>query len=194
MSPQEGDESASLRPTLDTAASRQRYQTERDRRTRVDGNAQYVKIAGALGHYIEDPWADPTFSRAPIAEEVEVVVLGGGFGGLLCGTRLRGAGIHDFRIIEKAGDFGGTWYWNRYPGAACDTEAYIYLPLLEELGYLPPEKYARGPDILEHARRIGRHFDLYRSAIFQTQVTEMRWDDDLARWLVRTNRDDAIKA
>lgn len=192
MSSKKGDESASLRPTLDTAASRQRYQAERDRRMRVDGNAQYVKIAGALGRYIEDPWADPTFSRAPIAEEVEVVVLGGGFGGLLCGTRLREAGIHDFRIIEKAGDFGGTWYWNRYPGAACDTESYIYMPLLEETGYIPQRKYARASEIFEHARRIGRHFDLYDRALFQTIVTEVRWQEGGARWRIRTSRNDDI--
>ena len=80
-------------------------------------------------------------------------MIGGGFGGLLAGARLREAGIDDVRIIEKGGDFGGTWYWNRYPGAMCDVESYIYLPLLEELGYVPTEKYARAPEILAHSQR-----------------------------------------
>ena len=111
-------------------------------------------------------------------DEVDVVVIGGGFGGLLAGARLREAGVDDIRIIEKGGDFGGTWYWNRYPGAMCDVESYIYLPLLEEVGYIPTEKYARAPEILAHSRAIGEHFDLYRDACFQTEVTELRWDDD----------------
>ena len=101
-----------------------------------------------------------------------MVVIGGGFGGLLAGARLREAGVKDIRIIEKGGDFGGTWYWNRYPGAACDIESYIYLPLLEEIGYVPVEKYSRAPEILRHSRAIGEHFDLYKNACFQTEVTE----------------------
>jgi len=121
-------------------------------------------------------------------------VVGGGFGGLLTGARLREAGVQDVRIIEKGGDFGGTWYWNRYPGAACDIESYIYLPLLEEVGYVPVEKYSRAPEILAHTRKIGEHFDLYKAAIFQTEVTELRWDDAISRWIVKTNRGDAIKA
>ena len=118
------------------------------------------------------------------------MVIGGGFGGLLAGARLREAGVEDVRIIEKGGDFGGTWYWNRYPGAMCDVESYIYLPLLEELGYVPTEKYARAPEILAHSQAIGRKYDLYRGACFQTEVTEMRWDEDSARWIVATNRGD----
>ncbi len=134
-------------------------------------------------------------SRAhPLTDEVEVVVIGGGFGGLLAGARLREAGVQDLRIIEKGGDFGGTWYWNRYPGAACDIESYIYLPLLEEVGYIPVEKYTRAPEILEHSRAIARKFDLYRDVCFQTEVTEMRWDEKISRWIIRTNRNDAMKA
>jgi cyclohexanone monooxygenase len=96
--------------------------------------------------------------------------------------------------VEKGGDFGGTWYWNRYPGAACDVESYIYLPLLEEIGYIPKEKYSQAAEILEHSRAIGRHFDLYRNACFQTEVTAMRWDDDDQRWIVSTNRGDEMRA
>ena len=181
-------------PALDIASLRERYRTERDRRLRADGNEQYVEMTGAFESYLDDPWTPAGSAREAIAEEVEVVVVGGGFGGLLCAARLREAGITSFRIIEKGGDFGGTWYWNRYPGAACDTESYIYLPLLEETGYMPARKYARAPEIFAHACRIGRHFDLYPRALFQTIITEARWHDDDARWLVTTDRGDAIRA
>ena len=92
------------------------------------------------------------------------MVVGGGFGGLLAGARLRGAGIADVRLVEKGGRIGGTWYWNQYPGAQCDIESYIYLPLLEELGVVPTERYARAPEILAHAQRIADHYGLSERA------------------------------
>ncbi|GGC70227.1 flavin-containing monooxygenase [Chelatococcus reniformis] len=180
--------------SFDAAALRERYRVERDRRVRAEGNDQYVEMAGAFAHYLDDPYGDPGFTRPAVVEQVEVLVVGGGFGGLLAGARLREAGIDDFRIIEKGSAFGGTWYWNRYPGAACDTESYIYLPLLEETGYIPRRKYARAPEILAHCERIGRHFDLHGRALFQTVITGMRWDDDAALWQVSTDRGDAISA
>ncbi len=179
---------------FDPATLREKYRAERDKRVRVDGNEQYQEIAGEFAHYLEDPYVQPGFTRAPLTDEVEVVVIGGGFGGLLAGARLRQAGVQDLRLIEKGGDFGGTWYWNRYPGAACDIESYVYLPLLEEIGYLPVEKYSRAPEILKHSRAVGEHFDLYRNACFQTEVTEMRWDEAASRWIIATNRGDAMKA
>jgi cyclohexanone monooxygenase len=179
---------------FDPAELRRRYDLERDRRIRDDGNEQYVEISGRYTHFLDDPYADPDFRRDPVVRNVDVLVVGGGFGGLLTAARLRAAGYEDIVILEKAADFGGTWYWNRYPGAACDTESYIYLPLLEETGYMPVSKYARAPEILEHSRRIGRHFDLYRSALFQTTITAMRWDDALARWHVGTDRHDELRA
>jgi cyclohexanone monooxygenase len=179
---------------FDPEALRAKYQAERDRRLRTDGNEQYVEIAGKFAHYLEDPYVEPGFTRAPLTDEVEVVVIGGGFGGQLAAARLKEAGIQDVRIIEKGGDFGGTRYWNRYPGAACDIESYIYLPLLEEVGYIPVEKYSRAPEILRHSRAIGEKFGLYDNVCFQTEVTELRWDEDARRWIVKTNRDDAMKA
>jgi cation diffusion facilitator CzcD-associated flavoprotein CzcO len=116
----------------------------------------------------------------------------GGFGGLLAAARLHESGVQDIRIIEKGGDFGGTWYWNRFPGAQCDIESYIYLPLLEETGYIPKEKYSFGDEIRAHARRIGEKFDLYRLACFQTEIGEIRWLQDENRWLITTNRGDAM--
>ena len=173
---------------------REKYRQERDKRLRDDGNDQYIEVKGDFANYIDDPYVDPGFDREPLNDEVEVVVVGGGFGGLIAGARLREAGIHDIRMIEKGGDFGGTWYWNRYPGAACDVESYVYLPLLEETGYLPREKYSRADEIAEHSRRIARHYNLYDNACLQTEVTEVRWDDDAARWTIRTNRGDEMKA
>ena len=180
-------------PPFDPDALRLKYREERDKRVRVDGNEQYQDVVGDFAHYLNDPYVEPLV-REPLYDDVEVVIIGGGFGGLLTGARLREAGIQDLRVIEKGGDFGGTWYWNRYPGAACDVESYIYLPLLEELGYIPKEKYTHAPEILKHSRAIGEHFDLYRNACFQTEVTEVRWDDDAQRWIISTNRDDRMRA
>ena len=117
-----------------------------------------------------------------------VVCVGGGFAGLVTGARLRGGRRHDVRIIEKGGDFGGTWYWNRYPGAQCDTASMVYMPLLEETGHMPTEKYAHGPEILAHCQRIGRQFGLYDNALFHTEVTALSWDEAAARWVIETNR------
>jgi cyclohexanone monooxygenase len=164
---------------------------ERDKRLRADGNDQYQEVKG---RFALDPYVAPGFSRAPLHEDVEVAVIGGGFGGLLAGARLREAGIRDVRILEKGGDFGGTWYWNRYPRAMCDVESYIYLPLLEELQYVPKEKYSRAPEILAHSQAIGRKYDLYRGALFQTEVSGLRWDAESARWIVSTNRGDRLRA
>lgn len=179
---------------FDPDALKARYLAERDKRLRREGNDQYLEVAGTLAHYRDDPYVEPGFTRDPIVTETEIAIIGGGFGGLTTGARLRQAGIADLRIIDKAGDFGGTWYWNRYPGISCDIESYIYLPLLEEVGYIPADKYSRGSEIRDYVRRLGEHFDLYKDAIFQTEVTELRWDDESSRWIVRTNRGDEIKA
>jgi cation diffusion facilitator CzcD-associated flavoprotein CzcO len=179
---------------FDPNALREKYRQERDKRLRGDANEQYREIKGDFAHYLDDPYVEPGFTREPLTDEIDVVVIGGGFGGLLAGARLREAGVQNIRMIEKGGDFGGTWYWNRYPGAACDVESYIYLPLLEELGYMPVEKYTRAPEILAHCRRIGEHFDLYRDVCFQTEITDMAWDEASTRWIIRTNRGDAMKA
>ena len=179
---------------FDPEALRAKYRAERDKRLRTDGNEQYVEIKGEYAHYLDDPYVAPGFSRAPLTDEVDVAVIGGGFGGLLAGARLREAGVEGIRMIEKGGDFGGTWYWNRYPGAACDIESYVYLPLLEEIGYIPKEKYTRAGEILQHSRAIGEHVDLYRDVCFQTEVTCVAWDDDISRWIIKTNRGDAMKA
>ena len=179
---------------FDPVALREKYRAERDKRLRREGSAQYRQVAGAFSHLLDDPYVAPGFTREPLNDDVDAIVIGGGFGGLMAAARLREAGVQSIRIIEKGGDFGGTWYWNRYPGAACDIEAYVYMPLLEELGYVPTEKYARAPEIFAHSQAIGRHFDLYKDACFQTEVTELRWDEASGRWTVSTDRGDAMKA
>jgi cation diffusion facilitator CzcD-associated flavoprotein CzcO len=189
------DPAATL-PAIDFApdALRAKYRAERDKRVRADGNDQYVEVKGDFAHYVDDPYVEPGYTREPLAQTVEVLVVGGGFGGLLVGARLRQAGFEDIRLVEKGGDVGGTWYWNRYPGAQCDIESYIYLPLLEETGYIPKEKYSFAPEILEHSQRIAKKFDLYRGALFRTQVKELRWKQDESRWVVGTDRGDRLHA
>ena len=179
---------------FDPNALREKYRIERDKRVRIDGNEQYLQMERGYTHYLDDPYIDEEIKRSPLEDEMDVIVIGGGFGGLLAGARLKESGIERVRIIEKGGDFGGTWYWNRYPGAACDVESYIYLPLCEELGFVPKEKYAHAPEILEHSRNIGRKYGLYRDACFQTEVTGLEWDEEASNWIVRTNRNDAMRA
>ena len=179
---------------FDPAALKTKYLAERDKRIRGDGIEQYIEIKAEFSHYIDDPYVEPGFARDALTDTVEVVIIGGGFGGLLAGAKLRDAGIEDIRVIERAGDFGGTWYWNRYPGAMCDVESYCYLPLLEEMGYVPKHKYAFAPEILEYCRKIARHYRLYDNACMQTNVTEMRWDDESGYWHIQTDRGDNMRA
>ncbi|DAC59478.1 MAG TPA: NAD(P)/FAD-dependent oxidoreductase, partial [Candidatus Poseidoniaceae archaeon] len=175
-------------------ALRDKYRVERDKRLREDANDQYNEIKGEFSNFIEDPYTTEDIDREPFTDEVEVAIIGGGFGGLIAGARLSELGFEDIRIIEKGGDFGGTWYWNRYPGAACDTEAYIYLPLLEELDYVPSQKYAHAPEILSHSKNIAEKYGLYENACLQTEVTGMHWDALASRWVIQTNRQDRFKA
>jgi cyclohexanone monooxygenase len=180
---------------FDPEALRERYEHERLKRLRPDGADQYLEMAGQFAHYAEDdPHADPDFTREPLTDDVEIAIIGGGFSGLLAAARLAEQGVTDIRIIEAGGDFGGTWYWNRYPGAQCDTESYCYLPLLEELGYMPQEKYSYVTEIFRHSQRIGEHYGLYDKTCFQTRVRSIDWDEELQRWHVTTNRDDDMKA
>jgi cyclohexanone monooxygenase len=179
---------------FDPDALHAKYLAERDKRLREDGIGQYVEVKAQFSHYIDDPYVEPGFERAPVFDEVEFAIIGGGFGGLLMGARLREAGFEKIRMVDTAGDFGGTWYWNRYPGAMCDVESYCYLPLLEELGYMPKHKYSFAPEILEHSRNIARHYRLYDDALLQTGVTELRWDEGAQRWIISTNRGDEFTA
>ena len=180
--------------SFDAEALRRRYLAERDKRLRGDGESQYIEARGDFSDFVADPYVEPGFTREPVERRVDVLIVGGGFGGLLTGAELVRAGIGSFLLVEQAGDFGGTWYWNRYPGVRCDIEAAIYMPLLEEVGTVPTERYATGAEIFEHAKAIGRHFGLYERSLFQTKVEDMRWDDAAGHWSVATDRGDRILA
>ena len=179
---------------FDPDALGRKYQEERDKRVRVDGNDQYQEVTGEFAYFVEDPYIAKELQRDAIREEVEVVIIGGGFGGMLAAARLREVGIDDFKIIEKGGDFGGTWYWNRYPGASCDIESYVYFPLLEKTGFVPKQKYTNASETLEYCDVIAKQYKLHDSALLQTEVTATDWDETLGRWIVSTNRQDTIKA
>jgi cyclohexanone monooxygenase len=181
--------------TIDLAGLQARYLHERNKRIRPEGAGQYV-------HTTDEDWSDfnhtytypPIPQRLAVSEEVDAAVLGGGFAGMLAAVRFKQAGITNLRIIESGGDFGGTWYWNRYPGLQCDVESYVYLPLLEETGYVPTRKYCGGKEIFEHCQRIGRHYKLYDHALFGTEVDALRWDESTKRWLVTTRQGDVVRA
>ncbi|MEU5971643.1 flavin-containing monooxygenase [Streptomyces globisporus] len=176
------------------AALRERYRLERERRVRPDGAAQYRDADAEFGYYAADPYTEGPVERATLHDLVDVAVIGGGFGGILTGARLRQQGVARVRIVEKGGDFGGTWYWNRYPGVHCDVESHVYLPMLDETGYVPRWKYAPGDEIRRHAVRIARRFDLYADALFSTGVTGLTWDEASETWLVSTDHGDDFRA
>lgn len=178
---------------IDHDELRRRYREERDKRIRPDHNDQYLQPTGKFAGLLEDPFTTRV-ERDPLADEVTVAIIGGGFAGIMAGARLREAGIDDVRILEGGGDFGGAWYWNRYPGAMCDTAAMIYLPMLEETGYRPTMKYVFAPEIQGQAIRIAEQYGLYDRAVFSTQVTGLEWDDEASRWTVSTDRGDTIRA
>ncbi|MFJ3394280.1 flavin-containing monooxygenase [Leifsonia aquatica] len=179
--------------TIDLEAIRAKYAAERDRRVRPDGPRQYQRAAGAFGYYAKDPYT-PFADREPLTDRVDVLVIGAGFGGLLTAAELRRGGFDSIRLMDEAGDVGGTWYWNRYPGIHCDIESYVYMPLLEEVGTVPSWRYAPGDEIRRHAVAIAETFDLYRDAVFQTRATNLEWDDEAGEWLVETDRGDRMRA
>lgn len=179
---------------IDLAEIRAKYRAERDKRLRADGNSQYVEVTGKFRHFVEDNISKTIPVRDPLTDETDVLMIGCGYASLTLAAKLRDAGVEKIRMMDIAGDFGGTWYWNQYPGAQCDVESYIYMPLLEETGFIPTEKYASGPELLDHARRIAVHYDLYRDAYFKTQVQSMVWLEDECKWQIETDRGDKFKA
>ncbi|HWA63636.1 MAG TPA: NAD(P)/FAD-dependent oxidoreductase [Caulobacteraceae bacterium] len=176
-----------------------RFAEARDLRLkhRPEGTAQYTSdFSGWMAKYAGDPYAEaaPAEPRQPITDHVEVLFIGGGFSALLTAARLRERGVKSIRIVERGADVGGTWYWNRYPGAACDVPSYDYLPLLDEMGYVPSRLYAKGPEIYAHCQAIARRYDLYDLAVFRTTVTSTVWDDEAKVWRIGTDRGDAMTA
>ena len=178
---------------------KQKFAEARDLRLsyRPDGRSQYIADLdheGELARYEVDPHVAPPAPRDPITDTVECLFIGGGFSALLTAARLREKGVESIRIVERGGDVGGTWYWNRYPGIACDVASYDYLPLLDEMGYVPPSFYASGPEIFAHCQAIARRYDLYDLAVFQTTVTSTVWDAKAKLWRIGTDRGDKMSA
>ncbi|GAB3311509.1 NAD(P)/FAD-dependent oxidoreductase [Epidermidibacterium keratini] len=177
----------------DREAMHRKYAVEREKRLRSDGIRQWRALDGIVASADTDPFT-AVMPRETVHDHVEFLFIGGGFAGLTICARLKEAGFDDFRILEAGGDFGGVWYWNRFPGAMCDTAAMVYLPLLEETGHMPSAKYVHGPEILAHAQRIGRHYDLYPHALFSTHLESLTWDESASRWIVRTREGDKFTA
>lgn len=178
-------------------AIKQKFAEERDLRLsyRPDGTRQYTSdLTGELGKYEIDPWVVEPTEREPLTDHVECLFIGGGFSALLTAARLREKGIESIRIVERGADVGGTWYWNRYPGVACDVSAYDYLPLLDEMNYVPKSYFAQGPEIFAHCQAIARRYDLYKLAVFQTTVTSTVWDAKEKLWRIGTDRGDEMTA
>ncbi len=179
------------------AQIKKKFAEERDLRLayRPEGTQQFTsELEGELGRYAMDPYGGEITPRAPIRDTVEVLFIGGGFSALLTSARLRERGVESIRIVERGGDVGGTWYWNRYPGAACDVVSYDYLPLLDEMGYVPKHHYSRGPEIFAHCQAIAKRYNLYELAVFQTTVTSTVWNEEEQMWHVDTDRGDHMRA
>jgi cation diffusion facilitator CzcD-associated flavoprotein CzcO len=158
------------------------------------GAADYMAMEGEFRRYLEDVYSTDPVPREALQDECEILVVGAGFAGLLLWHKLRAAGFTDVRFCEKAGDVGGTWYWNRYPGIACDVESYSYLPLLEEMGYIPTMKFASGFEIMEYCQQMAEKFGFYDHCLFHTTVEKTEWDETKGRWTVLTDRGDAMHA
>ena len=158
------------------------------------GAADYMSMEGEFAKYLEDHYSEPPIEREPLTDQCEILVVGAGFAGLLLWYRLKEAGFTDVRFCEKGGDVGGTWYWNRYPGIACDVESYSYLPLLDEMEYFPTMKFASGFEILEYCQAMATKFGFYDKCLFHTTVERTDWDETTGRWTVHTDRDDVMQA
>jgi cyclohexanone monooxygenase len=158
------------------------------------GAADYMAIDGEFSHYLNDVYSADPVPREALDDECEILVIGAGFAGLMLWHKLSQAGFDDVRFCEKGGDVGGTWYWNRYPGIACDVESYSYLPLLEEMEYFPTMKFASGFEILEYCQAMATRFGFYDHCLFHTTVERTTWDEQTRRWTVVTDRGDAMKA
>lgn len=186
---QMGDRDKNVAP--DKGNILKRYALEKEKRNTDTTERRYTRMEGKFAHFQKDHNA--SFQERPAVElDVTAVVLGAGWAGIHAALNLKRAGVDDVCVIDKAADFGGVWYWNRYPGVACDTESYIYMPFLEEMGVMPQANYASGAEILNHAQAIARKYGLYENALFQTAITDARWDDESNRWRLTTDRGDRI--
>ncbi|CAN8104527.1 unnamed protein product [Discula destructiva] len=175
-----------------------KYNEEKEKRLRADGQSQYEELSKSsrLASLGKDPFADhEALNKQPSSlkdgQEVQVLILGAGFGGLLYAARMIEAGLKpdDIRLVDFAGGFGGTWYWNRYPGLMCDTEAFVYCPLLEETGYMPKHQFSYGEELRQHAERIASHYGLADKGVFRTTIKHAEWNEETRRWQLQLEQD-----
>ncbi|KAL1859566.1 hypothetical protein Daus18300_009567 [Diaporthe australafricana] len=179
--------------TIDVQSLSNKYAEEKERRQRVDGLAQNEELEESeyFSSLADDPFVDHDALNAQHpalvdGQKVMVIILGAGFGGILFAARLVEAGVkpEDIRLVDVAGGFGGTWYWNRYPGVMCDTEASVYLPMLEEMGYMPKHKYSYGEEIRGYIERIASRYGFSDQGMFRTAITKAEWNDENRLWSV----------
>ncbi|KAK4945734.1 hypothetical protein LTR10_015082 [Elasticomyces elasticus] len=191
------DQSAVLDTQAAEAAMKvqQKYEEERQKRLRPEGDAQYVDLdtSDEFKYYRDDPWLDERSEKVTISdnEHIKYLILGAGCGGLLYGAKLVKSGVpaSEIRIIDSAGGIGGTWYWNRYPGLMCDVESYIYLPLLEDMKYMPKHKYSYGQEIRQYLNSLADKFQLSETAMYRTKINSLLWDDEHHQWKVSMNKE-----
>src|SRR6201995_2431379 len=188
------DDTASSTPAFDPEAVRDKYAEERAKRMTEDRGVLYdLREDERFAEYTRDPFT-PYVERDAVTEDVDVAIIGAGMSGVTVGAKLRDQGLRKVVLIDKAGGIGGTWYWNRYPGVMCDVESYIYMPLLEELNYIPKDKYSKAAEIFGHAQAVAKKYDLYDQGLFQTAVTDLSWDEQAKRWTVSTDRGDDLRS
>ncbi len=180
--------------SIDPKKLRQRYIEEREKRLSKAKGRRYALAKDVDSKLTRGLWRESVVDRVPLNEEIDVLVVGGGMSGIMTSMRLIQNGVTDIRLVERGAEFGGTWYWNQYPGAACDTESYIYMPFLDDTGYVPSEKYAGQPEIQAYLKDLAQRSGVGPRALFSTKVQALIWDEDRQRWVVRTNRGDEFRA
>jgi cation diffusion facilitator CzcD-associated flavoprotein CzcO len=180
--------------SIDIQSLKQKYAEERDKRIKSPAGRQYALAKDRSHTLTQDLWTRDTVARAALREEVDVLVVGGGQSGIMTASRLMQNGVTNIRLLERGGDFGGTWYWNQYPGAACDSESYIYMPFLDDTGYVPTEKYAGQPELQAYLKHLAREFGVTPRALFNTKAQSLSWNEESQRWIVRTDLGDEFKA
>ncbi|KIK56840.1 hypothetical protein GYMLUDRAFT_204401 [Collybiopsis luxurians FD-317 M1] len=188
----------------------EKYRLEREKRFHNGGLGQYMTIEESppkFRNFQEDPWLDPQIAAdsfrsiidlqqaaRPLVNglsdssipKTKVLIQGCGFGGLLAGIHLIETTKfkpEDIIFVDNACGWGGTWYWNRFPGLMCDVESYIYLPLLEEMEYIPKHKYSYGEEIREYTEMMAKRWGLYDRAVWRTALGYLKWNDENREWV-----------